>query len=227
MALNDDQQYNIPFQIAFADDHLLVRKSIISLLEAEGNIKVLIEADNGKSLIEAIEKSSVKPEVCLMDIQMPVMNGFEAAAIIRSRWPEIKILVLSAFRDELQAIRIIRMGINGYLPKNCAPAEISKALAAIRKYGVYFTDFFAYDLLVAAQKKEAGMPLLSETEIQLLKYSCTELTYAEIAARMKTTTKKVEGYRDRLHKKLGVKTKVGLAMFAIRSGIVPIGTTPE
>ena len=222
MELEHTNKKEQPILVAFADDHLVVRESIISFIEMLGGIKVIIEADNGKTLIEQIEASEIKPDTCIIDILMPEMNGFETVKMLKEKWPKINILILSGFKDDLYALRMIRLGANGYLLKSCAPKEIKQALIAIRDYSMYFTDFFTPELITEKAEKRIKLPELSEMEMQVLLLSCTELSYAEIAQKLKTTTKKVEGYRDKLHKTLGVKTKVGLALFAIRSGIVPI-----
>lgn len=209
-----------PILVAFAEDHLAVRKGIIAFIEKLGGLKIIIETSNGKALIEHIEKSNPLPDVCIIDIQMPVMNGFETVSILKSKWPQINVLILTAIIEELHAIRMIKLGANGYLLKNCRPEEIKQAVTAIHENGVYFNDFFAQKLFAAVQSKTVKLPHLSEMETRILKYTCTELTYGQIAKEMKTTITKVEGYRDNLHKKLGVKSRVGLALFAIRSGIV-------
>jgi len=122
MEPKDKNKFEQPILVAFADDHLLVRESIVSFIEMLGGIKVIIEADNGKTLIEQIEHSKIMPDTCIIDIQMPEMNGFETVKILKERWPQINILVLSGFKDDLYA-QMIRLGVNGYLLKNCAPTK--------------------------------------------------------------------------------------------------------
>src|SRR5690606_33677819 len=124
--------------IAYADDHTAVRKGIISFLSGLGGIVVDIEANNGKELIKQLEKVKRLPDVCLLDINMPQMDGFETLVEIKKRWQSMKVLILTVHDAELYVIRMIRNGANGYLLKSCDPEEIKKALFTIDTKGVYF-----------------------------------------------------------------------------------------
>ncbi|WP_118952338.1 response regulator transcription factor [Taibaiella helva] len=209
--------------VAFADDHTTVRKTVAAFLTGLGGIEVVVQAANGKELIDAIEALETKPDVAILDINMPVMNGFETVQMLKERWEGIKILVLTTFMDELYVCKMIRYGANGYLSKDCDPEEIKRALVAIKEQGMYYSDFFVEKMAVVVKDKKKE-PRITERELQFMKHCISDLTYFQIASLMKTTQKSVEGYRDSLFRKLGVNSRVGLAVFAIKSGLVTIDT---
>lgn len=215
--------------IAFADDHASLRESITVFLEMLGGIKVIIKATNGRELIQKIESSDVKPDVCVIDIMMPKMNGFETVPRIRHKWPKMKILVLSGFLREEYIVKMICAGANGYMSKNCHPQEIKQAITEIRQNGIYNSENFTPKLIAAVRENVLTQPKLTEKELQLLKWCIEDMTYAEIAVKMHTSQKSVEGYRNKLFQKLGVKTKVGLAIYAVTYGYVTIepGIKPQ
>lgn len=208
--------------VAFAEDHISVRKGIISYLHDLGGVKVTIEAGNGRELLEKLEHSKKRPDVCMIDIVMPEMNGFETVVAIRQKWPDMKILILSTYSDDLYVVKMIRYGVNGYLNKSCSPDEIKNALIAIYQRGNYHSEFFIEKTAMAIQDHSMLIPRLSEKELQFLELCCTEMTYAKIAEVMKTTPKSVDGYRDSLFRKLNINNRISLVLFAIKTGIVTL-----
>lgn len=215
-----------PVTIAYAEDHVAVRKSITTYLNQLGGIQVVAEAGNGKELIEILESGDVIPDVCLIDLKMPVLNGFETVPILRQKWKDIKILVLSAFEEELYVVRMIRAGVNGYLSKYCEPEEIKEAILAINDKGRYYSGLYLQHIPLAAQQEHKQPAKFSERERLFLIHSCSDLTYAEIARKMKCSIKSVEGYRDNLFKKLEVNSRISLVLYAIKSGLVPLENGP-
>ncbi len=215
-----------PITVAYAEDHTAVRKSIISYMHSLGGVEVIIEASNGKELIEKIDQAPVKPDLCMTDIRMPLMNGFEAIAIIKQKWQNIKTLVLTAFAEEMYVVRMIRAGVNGYLCKDCDPEEIKQALISIYKTGIYYSELFARKIALALHNNEISMPDFTAREQDFLKHCCSDLTYIQIAHLMKGTPKSIEGYRDSLFKKLKINSRVILALFAVKTGTVPLESGP-
>lgn len=209
-------------KVAYAEDHAAMRESIAFYLQETSNIDVIIHAAHGKELLEKIEQSAVKPDICLLDINMPGMNGFETVAKLRNTKLDLKILILSTFTEDIYVVRMIRAGVNGYLSKSCSFEEIKKALLHLQEKGFYYSDFYMGKAATAARDDTYRFPDLTEKELQLLKYSCSEKTYAEISVSMNCTIKSVQGYRESLFRKLEVNSRVSLVLFAIRSGIVPI-----
>jgi len=222
---NNTKPVEGPILLAIADDHEAFRKGICLYLESLGGLKFIIEAENGKVLIDRIKKSKIKPEICIIDIQMPEMNGFETVTAIKENWEDMHVLVISSFMDDWHAEKMIMLGASGYLSKDTSPKEIKNAIETISKYGVYFTEFFSHKKRIFSERNKLELPALTPMEMKVLKFSNQELTWGEIAEELKTTQKSVEGYRNSLYRKLGVKSKVGLLLFAIRAGVIPVSAS--
>ncbi len=212
--------------IALVDDHVLLRNGLANLLKELG-YDVLFEASNGK---ECIEKINVKqlPSIVLMDINMPVMDGYETGKWLTKNHPSVKVLALSMYDDETSIIRMLKSGAKGYILKDSSPPELHAAIDAVHNKGFYYSEMITGKLVNAVSKMgETDSELnpiinLHEKELEFLKLSCTELTYKEIADRMNLSPRTVDGYRDDLFKKLGIKTRVGMVMFAIRNNIIHV-----
>lgn len=215
-----------PVTIAYAEDHIAVRRAITTYLNQLGGIEVVAEAGNGKELIEKIESAGIVPDVCLIDLKMPVLNGFETVPILRQKWKDIKILVLSGFEEELYVVKMLRAGVNGYLSKYCEPEEIKEAIMAVNDQGRYYSELYLQHIALAAEQNWKQPAKFSERERLFLIHSCSDLTYAEIARKMKCSIKSVEGYRDNLFRKLDVNSRISLVLYAIKSGLVPLENNP-
>jgi len=206
--------------IAYVDDHVAVRKGIISFLNNLGGIKVDIEANNGKELISQLELAIKLPDIIIIDINMPVMDGFETMKVVKERWQHMKALILTAFETELYIIQMIKLGCNGYLLKECHPDDIKQALKNIYSYGYYYSDSASHELFLKVRKGEIKLPHFTEGENEFLHYCCSNLGYSQIAEKMNVTLKVIEGYRDRLCGKLHVNNRISLAMYAVQFGFV-------
>ncbi len=210
--------------VALVDDHHLFRSGMTSLINSFTGYRVLLEAGNGQEFISKISKK-FKPQIVLLDLSMPVMDGFETAKWLGENFPDIQIIVLSMFEDSLKVITAIKMGVKGYLLKDADPDEFKLALDTVSASGVYYPDFVTRHLVDDAQKPEKNIPVkLNAREIEFLKLCCTELTYKEIADQMNVSVRTVDGYRDHLFEKLNVKNRVGLVIYAIKTKIVEIGS---
>jgi DNA-binding NarL/FixJ family response regulator len=212
--------------IAMADDHAMLRQALANMIETFGDYKVVIQAENGKELINAISKASSHPDIALLDISMPEMNGIDTAAHLQQYYPQIKVLAVSMMDDENAIIKMIKNGAKGYVLKDAEPSELRQALYDVYHKGFHFTDLVTSKLIFNMNKQGAEIfaarldENLSARETEFLRYSCTELTYKEIAEKMHVSPRTIDGYRDTLFEKLGIKTRVGLAMYAIRKGLV-------
>ena len=215
---------NQPILIALVDDHQLLRESVIPRIEDEGDISVVIQAGNGKELIAAIGKKKVVPQVCLLDIMMPEMDGFATVAYIKKNWPDMKILILTSYMRDAYILQMIYAGVNGYLTKNSHPKTVKEAIRHVVEFDIYCNELFCLKDIKAVREGKMELPRLSGKEIQLLKYCIEDLTYLEIARSMNTSQKSVEGYRNKLFQKLNVKSRTGLAMYAVRYGYVVVDT---
>ena len=208
--------------IVIVDDHLLIAKAITSIIEQFKHYEVLYECDNGKALMERFRVEKNIPDIVLLDISMPIMDGFETATWLKINHPAVIVMALTMQGDDESLIKMIKNGVKGYLHKNVHPTELEKALDNVVHKGFYYPDWATSKVLhsVAAgtDDKNAGVQL-SEREKEFLQYACTEFTYKEIGERMFCSPRTVESYRDSLFEKLGVKTRVALALYAVKSGI--------
>jgi DNA-binding NarL/FixJ family response regulator len=210
-------------QIAVVDDHALLRNGLATLINAFEGYRVTIEADNGKDFIAQLETHD-NPDIVLLDISMPEMDGFETAAWIKKNRPATKMMILSMRDDEEAIIRMVKAGAGGYILKDSKPAVFKLALDEIRDKGYYMNDLLSNKVLSYVKgeeenKEAAIIAKLSEKELKFLALACSEKTYKEIAFEMNLSPRTVEGYRDDLFEKLGVISRVGLVTFAIKHGL--------
>lgn len=205
--------------IALVDDHVLMRKGLASLIQ-DLEHQVVFEADNGKEFLDKL-KTATLPDLVLMDINMPQMDGYETALEIKENYPDVKVLALSMYDDELAIIKMLRNGARGYVLKDCEPKELKAAINAVLEKGFYYSELVS-GYLVRTINNPDEISRLSAREIDFLKLSCTEMTYKEIADKMCVSPRTVDGYRDELFRKLNTKSRVGLVVFAIKNGIVKV-----
>ncbi len=212
--------------IVLTDDHSLLRKGLAELVKSLGHT-VLFEADNGKDFMHKLEKNNL-PELVLMDINMPEMDGYETTSWLKTNHPEVKVLALSMYDNENSIIRMLKSGAKGYILKDSEPVELKAAIDAILTKGYYYSDLVSGKLIHAINKiEDEGNEVntlnnLNERETDFLKYACTEMTYKEIADKMFLSPRTIDGYRDVLFEKLHVKTRVGLVIYAIKNGVVSV-----
>ena len=210
-------------KIAIADDYKIYRDGLKVGLSADENMEIIAEADNGEDLMKALETNS--PDVILMDLKMPIMDGMEATKHVRKKYPDIKVLVVSMYEDDKFIIHLMENGANGYLLKNAEPDEIKKAIYAVHENGYYFNDVVNKALLKKLVLKNNLKPSfnqnidLTEREQEVLKMICEEKTAAEIAKEIFLSPRSVEGIRQRLIEKIGVRNTAGLVMFAVKNGL--------
>jgi DNA-binding NarL/FixJ family response regulator len=218
---------NLKTSVALADDHVLLRRGLANLIRSLDDYDVVFEADNGKDLIEKLNSETL-PQIVLMDINMPDMDGYDTTLWIKKNHPEIKVLSLSMHDDEQSIIRMLKCGAKGYILKDIEPAEFKKALDELVRKGFYSSEIVSGKLIHAINsfdepdKKIKSLLPLTEREIEFLKLTCTEMTYKEIADKMYLSARTIDGYRNDLFEKLNVKTRVGLVMYTIKNGIVSL-----
>lgn len=209
-------------KVAYAEDHIAVREAMVNYLEKEGDIDVFLIGDDGKMLLEKIIFSDELPDVCLIDISMPVMNGFSLLVEIRKRWPELPCLILTSFVEEAYIINMFKAGANGYILKSCTGKELMKAVRSVYENGHFFNEIMNEQAISEILQGHKKSPILNEREIQLLQLVCSDLSYADIGAQWNTTYKTVEGIKDRLCAKLQINSRIGLVLAAIRLGYYTI-----
>jgi len=211
-------------KVALVDDHALLRNGLASVINNSDGYQVVFEANNGKHFIELL-KSNPKPDILLLDITMPEMDGFETAQWIKTNAPDIKILVLSMMDDDKSIIRMLKYGARGYILKDSKPEVLRTALRDISEKGFFFNELVSGRLVHLASQaagEVSAEPVLSEKETEFLKLCCTEKSYKEIADSMQITPRAVEALRSNMFEKLQTLSRVGLVMYAIRNGIAKI-----
>jgi two-component system, NarL family, invasion response regulator UvrY len=212
-------------KIGLVDDHILIREALANIIKTFDEFDVSIQAVNGKDFIEKLNKTNV-PEILLLDLAMPVMDGHATTHWISKNHPEIKILILTMF-DAESLIHLIKEGVRGFLKKDVPPTELRHALLCVHANGTYCSNTVTgrlFNLMKDQSNKNSawGSIILNENEISFLKLASSEMTYKEIAQKMEISPRTVDNYRDALFIKLSVKSRVGLAMYAVKSGIVTV-----
>jgi two-component system, NarL family, invasion response regulator UvrY len=220
-------------KLAVVDDHNLFRKGLIKLInmgDTDNRYQILFEADNGIDFKAKLDPKNV-PDIILMDIGMPNMDGFETVDWIRRSFPKVNILVVSMLESKKDVIRMIKLRVKGYLTKDIEVDDVHNALEAIAEGGTYYTERVSAimaDIITGdnggddpkSPEEEEVVARLTENEREFVKLSCTELTYHQIAEKMQLSTKTIEGYRESLFIRFKVKNRVSLAMYAVRNGLV-------
>ena len=209
-----------PISIAIVDDHTLFRSGLASLLDEFDEIKVVFEGKNGQDLQHKIVNH---PDVklLLMDINMPVMNGFAATKWVKEHHPNVNVLALSMLEDEKAIIGMLRAGASGYMLKESTPNDLLLAIKAVVEKGFYINDLVSGRLLVALKNGDSG-PIFSTRELAFLQHCSTEHTYKEIADMMNVSPRTVDNYRESLFAKLNIRSRTGLVVYAIKNNLITI-----
>ena len=213
----------IDYNIVIVDDHLLVADSLKMLIETFSGYRVLYHAKNGMDLQQKIIAKKSIPDVILLDVNMPLMNGYETMEWLSKEHPDVKVLALSMDDDEQMVLGMLSRGANGYLLKDIHPDALKIALNEVIKKGYYHSENVVNTLLKSLKpKKEIPTIRLAERDLKFLQLSCSELTYTEIAAQMFLSPKTIDNYRSKLFKQFQVKNRVGLVIFALKNKLISI-----
>ncbi len=214
-------------KVGLVDDHVLLRKGLASLVRGFG-YEVHLECDHGKDLMKQLDAEHL-PDIILMDINMPEMDGYETSLWLKQNFPLVPVLALSMYDDETAIIRMLKNGARGYVLKDADPGELRTAIDAVIKRGFHYSEMVTGRLMHSLQHMDDATPgadgeggRLNEREKEFLKYAGTELTYKEIALEMHVSPRTIDGYRDALFEKLHVKSRVGLVLYALKKGILPL-----
>lgn len=225
-------QQNARIKIAMADDHVLFRKGLVGLLKPDQH-ELLFDVGSGKQFIETmLSDEAMTPDIAIMDINMKDMNGFETVAWLRDNHPDIKILVVSEVNNDEDIVRMLKLGVKGYLTKFMEPEDLYAALQSIAQKSYYYTDFVTNKLIHSIQKEAADASdtvvshklwdSLSAKQKEFIRYACTEMNYVEIASKMHVSPKTIDGYRDAVFDCLELKSRVALVLYAIKNKLVTI-----
>lgn len=209
-------------RIAIADDHQLVRAGIARILQENQDFIIVQQAANGRELLDAIKDT--KPDVILLDLEMPILSGRETLIEIRKAYPNIKVLILTMHNNEAFIVQMMELGANGYLIKNTDPKEVTQAIYKVTESDFYFSDIVSMAMLQGISNPQAvtnqlKSHSLTEREIDVLRLICKEYTTIEIGEALFLSPKTIEGYRKLLMDKTGARNMAGLVLFAVRHGL--------
>jgi len=209
-------------RIVLADDHHLVRKGIRALLEALPGVEVVAETGNGREAMELIE--SKRPDVAVLDITMPGLNGLEVAARTAKEVPHTKVLLLSMHAGEAYVAQALRAGVAGYLLKDAADDELAIALKAVARGDVYLSPQISRQLVErlarAAEAEPDPLAGLTSRQREILQLVAEGHSSKQVAAKLGISVKTVEAHRGQIMERLGVHDVTGLVRFAIRVGLI-------
>ncbi|MGB3345368.1 MAG: response regulator transcription factor [Aequorivita sp.] len=209
--------------VAIVDDHSLFAGSLAKLINSFPDFRVLFQAKNGMELQQRLADNSELPTIILLDINMPVMDGFETATWLKENHPKIKFLALSMEDDEQTILKMLRKGAKGYLLKDIHPEILNNALCELMERGYYHSEKVSQTLLNSLNADEEKHLLnFKENELTFLQLACSELTYKEIADKMNLSPKTIDGYRQDLFNRLHIKNRVGLVIFALKNNLIEL-----
>jgi DNA-binding NarL/FixJ family response regulator len=224
-------------KVAIVDDHHLVRKGLRLLLDNLNDFEILYEASNGEEFFALYNSNEIKPDIVLIDVNMPVMNGVQTTRLLEEKNDKIRKVALSVNTD-LETVRsMIKAGACAYLFKDASPETFHQVLMKVYSDGFFYDKHVIQSLVpeigeqskfnttYTSEEKNEDMELLrqlSARELTFLNYCCSELTYKEIADEMEITSRTVDGYRESLFYKLRIKSRIGLVIFAIKTGVYKI-----
>jgi DNA-binding NarL/FixJ family response regulator len=216
-------ELNRPIKVAIADDHALFRAGVKTALLGKKDVELIAEADNGMQLLNLLKH--IEPDVILLDIQMPIMDGIQTLPEIRKLYPSVKVIILSMHNDHSMISKLMEIGANSYLTKNSDSETIYQAIKTCYEQEFFFNELTNKALLSGLRTKrtEPNSPQdinLSEKEVTILKLMCEEKTTKEIADIVEISPRTVEAIRDKLKTKTGAKSMAGLVMYALKSGII-------
>jgi DNA-binding NarL/FixJ family response regulator len=213
-------------RLALAEDHNVYRKALADALHhSNNNFQVVFHVANGQELIYELRKNLV--DVIILDIHMPVMTGSEALKIIKYEFPNIKIVILSMFYDDLTISEFIRKGAHAFLPKDCEIEDLLDAIYGVMQQGYYFNNMYPVDLLDKLIQNEVIIPKretksLSEREIEVLRLTCQEMCSKKISEKLFISIRTVENHRNHINSKIGARNNISLLVYALSNGLVRI-----
>lgn len=207
------------YSVVVVDDHILLSQAIGGLVNDFEQFEVLYTCKNGQELLEKFKNPKNIPDIVLMDVNMPIMNGIETTANLYENYPAVKVLALSIEEDETTILKMLRAGAKGYLMKDVKKSELYQALLEVVEKGFHHTNTVTKVLVDSLSEKENPQTQLKERELEFIKHACTEMTYKEIADLMCLSPKTIEGYRNAIFEKLNLRNRTGLVIYAIKNKI--------
>lgn len=209
--------------VGMADDQQLFLKSLASLINSFDDFEVTLEALNGEELLQKLSISDPLPDILLIDVKMPILNGIKTAELVSQKYPLIKMAALSSQDDDISIIQMIRANCCSYLLKDIHPNDLERALQEIHQKGYYNADEYNRNHRHLFKQSGAMVTIdFSDREKKFLQLACTDLTYKAIASKMNLAERTIDGYRESLFEKLKVQSRVGMALEAVRRNLVEL-----
>jgi two-component system, NarL family, response regulator DegU len=210
-------------KLAIVDDQHLFRKGIVSLIREEEGINVVLEASNGKELIDQLE--TIMPDIVLLDLEMPVMDGIFTTEVLHKKYPEIRVIILTMHNEDEFIIHLIEKGASGFLLKNHDIETVIDAIYAVSHTGFYFNEHISKAMVKGLIQNQKINPTFnrvnfSEREIEIIRLLCKEYTSKEIADEMYVSIRTVEGHKDRIMHKIGARNSIGIVMYAVKNNLI-------
>jgi len=205
--------------VVVVDDHNLLSQAIGELVNSFDEFHVLYTCKNGQELLDKLQNPANIPNIVLMDVNMPILNGIETTEHLYQNFPQVKVLALSIEEDEKVILKMLRSGAKGYLMKDVKKTELHNALLEVMEKGFYHTNTVTKVLVDSLSHTDGDVVTLKDREIEFIKLACTEMTYREIADKMFLSPKTIEGYRNALFEKLNLRNRTGLVIYAIKNKI--------
>lgn len=209
--------------IAVVDDQFLFRQGLISLLKEYDDLDVIMEASNGKELVEKLK--GMQPDVVLLDLEMPLMDGIETTIAIKRKYPDVKIIILTMHTDDEFIIHMLEKGANGFLPKDKDIEEVVDAIYSVLDSGYYFDERISKAMVKGLVKAKKANPFfalqhLSKREVTVVNLICKEYTNREIADKLCLSQRTVDSYRENILLKTGAKNTAGIVMYAVKHNLL-------
>lgn len=206
------------YTVVIVEDYVLLSQALASLVNSFDNFEVLYNCNSGKELLKRLKKSPVRPDIVLMDTHNSECDRIETTEILNSNWPSISVVALSVENKDETVLKMIEAGAKGYILKQVSKTTLEKALLEVMEFGYFHNRSLSRILMnsITNPKKKIS---LKDIEKKFIQYSCTEMTYKEIADKMCKSPKTIDGYRNRLFEKLNLKNRTGLVIYAIKNNL--------
>ncbi|MDQ7949031.1 MAG: response regulator transcription factor [Pedobacter sp.] len=212
--------------VAIADDQKLFRKGMVSLINSFDQMAMVFEAANGRELLDSCANATILPDIILLDLSMPEMNGLDALKILKEDFPSISVIILSSHEAENFILATIQAGANGYLAKNAEPEEVEQAIREVHKNDFYFTppmlEIMRRGLVKRSNLISLDSDLLTNREKEVLQLICKQYNSQEIADQLYLSHRTVEGHRNNLLQKTASRNTAGLVLYALKHKLLEL-----
>jgi len=211
---------NNTYRIAIADSQVLFRQGLIEILTSL-DCDVLFDVDNGKELVDHLRAAIEKPDLCIFEIDMPELNGYETVRMVKEQWPDMNVLILSSHNNVYSMVKLLCDGADGFLLKSCSLDELREAIISLQENGCYCPQYISGRMMYLLKNKQKDLPVLTDKELRFLSLCMTDMTYKEIATELYISPRTVDKMSSNLFEKIGVATRTSLAVFATSLGLTP------